>query len=97
MRDLIEMLLGRFGQEKLFLLGHSWGSALGAWTAQRHPELLHAYIGVGQVADRVRSERLSLQFTIERAETNSNRWALATLRRLGPPPWPAWKLILQRY
>lgn len=96
-RDLIVGLLERFGQDKLFLLGHSWGSALGIWTAQRHPGLLHAYVGVGQVSDRQRSEELSLRFTIERAKTTQNRWALAMLKMLGAPPWPAWKLIIQRY
>ena len=42
--ELIRYLCERFGKEKVFLLGHSWGSYLGIMTTHRHPELLHAYI-----------------------------------------------------
>ena len=34
-----------FGKDKIFVLGHSWGSFLGLQLAQRHPEWLYAYIG----------------------------------------------------
>jgi proline iminopeptidase len=36
-----------FGKDKIFVLGHSWGSYLGLELAKRHPDWLHAYIGVG--------------------------------------------------
>ncbi len=39
-RELIEILRSRFDADRIFLLGHSWGSVLGLITAQRHPELL---------------------------------------------------------
>jgi len=39
------------GQEKVILVGHSHGSYLGAIVAARHPELVHAFVGLGQVAD----------------------------------------------
>ncbi len=45
--ELIKYLCNRFDKEKVFLLGHSWGSYLGITTAHLHPELLHAYIGIG--------------------------------------------------
>src|SRR5262249_34089654 len=37
-----------FGKDKIFVLGHSYGSFLGLQVAQRHPEWLYAYIGVCQ-------------------------------------------------
>lgn len=49
--ELMTLLLDRFGQERLFLVGHSWGSYLGMILASRHPERLYAYVGVGQVTD----------------------------------------------
>ena len=48
--DAEEMVLwtqNTLGQKKIFLSGHSWGSYLGLDIAKRHPEWLHAYIGVG--------------------------------------------------
>lgn len=39
----------RFGQDKIYLLGHSWGSSIGIETVYRYPELYRAYIGMSQV------------------------------------------------
>jgi len=49
-------------KDKIFVLGHSWGSFLGLQLATRHPEWLHAYIGVGQVIDGPESERRGWRF-----------------------------------
>jgi len=48
--ELVELLRTRFGQSKLYLVGHSYGSYLGMIVAQRHPDLFHAYVGIGQLA-----------------------------------------------
>lgn len=49
--ELTNLLRRRFRQEKVFLVGHSFGSYLGALLAYRHPELYSGYLGVGQEAD----------------------------------------------
>jgi len=46
---LIEHLRRKFHQQRIILVGHSWGSLLGAEVARRRPDLLHAYVGFGQV------------------------------------------------
>ena len=48
---VIEYLRERLDADKVLLVGHSHGSRLGALFARRHPELLHGFVGVGQVAD----------------------------------------------
>lgn len=48
--ELIEHLLARFGQEKIILVGQSWGSLLGLLVAKRRPDLLHVLTTIGQVA-----------------------------------------------
>lgn len=58
-------LCKRFGKEKVYVMGHSWGSLLGVLTVQKHPALFHAYIGVGQVAQQDRSERLAYRYMLE--------------------------------
>ncbi|BDR54493.1 putative aminopeptidase YbaC [Bombiscardovia apis] len=47
--ELTLQLLDRFHQDKIYLIGHSWGSVLGVKFIQAHPELVHHYIGCGQV------------------------------------------------
>jgi pimeloyl-ACP methyl ester carboxylesterase len=47
--ELVILLRQRFGEERVILVGHSWGTYIGTLFAQRHPNLLHAYVGIGQV------------------------------------------------
>jgi proline iminopeptidase len=49
--EVVELVRERFGKERVVLLGHSWGSALGILYATRHPETVAAYVGIGQVVD----------------------------------------------
>jgi pimeloyl-ACP methyl ester carboxylesterase len=69
--ELTQVLLRRFGKKKIYLLGHSFGSVIGLRLAFGHPELFHAYIGVGQVIKPSRSEKLTYA------------WLEHTLRHVG--------------
>jgi pimeloyl-ACP methyl ester carboxylesterase len=51
-----QYLRQRFGQDKITLFGHSWGSFLGIQVAAAAPELYHAYVGMGQVSYQLQSE-----------------------------------------
>ncbi len=48
--EMVNLLRTRFGQSKVYLVGHSYGSYLGMIVAQRHPDMFHAYVGIGQLA-----------------------------------------------
>lgn len=54
-----DYLRERFRQEKIYLLGHSFGSYIGLLTAQAAPEKYHAYIAMSQIADQPQSELLA--------------------------------------
>ncbi|GAA0372410.1 alpha/beta hydrolase [Bowmanella denitrificans] len=45
---VMEHVTQRFGQSKLVLVGHSWGSMLGLGVVAKRPDLVSAYVGVGQ-------------------------------------------------
>jgi len=49
--QVIAYIQAKLGQKKVFLIGHSHGSFLGVILASRRPDLLEAYIGIGQMAD----------------------------------------------
>ena len=89
--ELTEALLKRFKQKKLFLIGHSWGTVIGAYLAAKRPDLLWAYVGIGQVADVARGEKLSYQFTLGEAKRTGNQKAIRELERIGEPPYQNWK------
>ena len=48
--ELIDQLRARFHQPKVYLIGFSYGTYLGIMLAQRAPERLYAYVGIGQLA-----------------------------------------------
>lgn len=74
-------LRNRFGKEKIYVMGHSWGSFLGVLTVERYPELYHAYIGVGQVVNQDRSERLAYTYMLEEFEKRNDKKMLKRLRK----------------
>jgi len=85
--ELVELLRKRLGAEKIYLVGHSWGTLLGTRVVQRYPELFYAYIGIGQCVDMERNEAISYQFVLTEAEKRGNQKALRQLKKIGPPPY----------
>lgn len=85
--ELVLLLRQRFQRDRIYLLGHSWGSYLGLAEAHRHPENLHAYIGTGQMIDLLAQERSSHGYVVARAEAEQNTRALQQLETIGPPPY----------
>jgi pimeloyl-ACP methyl ester carboxylesterase len=57
--ELVDTVCARAGQEQVVLHGHSWGSALGAFYASRHPQKVAAYVGTGQITDWPAAESAS--------------------------------------
>jgi pimeloyl-ACP methyl ester carboxylesterase len=88
--DTIEVtnyLRDRFGQEKIYLVGNSWGTILGARVVQRHPDLFHAYVGTGQMVCLRETDVMFYEDTLAWAERTGNDALAATLRQNGPPPY----------
>jgi pimeloyl-ACP methyl ester carboxylesterase len=76
------------GKERIFVLGHSWGSYLGLELAEQHPNWLYAYIGVGQLTDGPESERRGWRFAMDAARRAGNAEAVSQLEAIAPyfPP-----------
>jgi pimeloyl-ACP methyl ester carboxylesterase len=76
------------GKDKIFVLGHSFGSFLGLQLAERHPEWLYAYIGACQLIDGPESERRGWGFAMDAARRAGNAEAVRELQaiaRYGAP------------
>ena len=85
--ELTLLLCQRFGKSKIYLMGHSWGSALGVLTVQRFPDLYLAYVGVGQVVNMREGERLSYAWALSQAEQAGDTRSVAKLKAIGSPPY----------
>ncbi|WP_232823555.1 alpha/beta fold hydrolase [Dyella sp. C9] len=83
---LVQYLREHYGKQKIFLLGHSWGSILGVELAQQHPEWFYAYISTGQVVNGRRNEEVGYNFALRRAREEGNTTAIRELEALAPYP-----------
>jgi pimeloyl-ACP methyl ester carboxylesterase len=94
--DLVDAVRARVGQDKVTILGHSWGSALGVLYAARFPGKVAAYVGCEQIGDAAAGEAASYAFALAEAERLGNRRAVKALRAMGPPPYSARDLFAER-
>ncbi len=78
--ELTNLLRERFHQHKIYLVGHSWGTYLGMIVIQRHPELYHAYVGIGQLARSSPIAGIQDQYIIEQANRARDEDALRDLK-----------------
>nr|WP_281377090.1 alpha/beta hydrolase [Deinobacterium chartae] len=92
--ELVDHLRERFGQDRIVLAGLSWGSAIAATVAARHPETLYAYVGLAQITNWAEADGITYRWALEEAQSRGNRRLLRALHRMGPPPYAtpqAWK------
>lgn len=78
-------LADKFGQNKIYVLGHSWGTYLGSHLVHRYPELFHAYLSIGQVTDQYLSEQESYDFVKQQAYFRKDKGVLRKLNKWTVP------------
>jgi len=84
---VVDHLRRRLGREKIALIGHSWGTALGLLYARDHPDTVSAFIGVNQLVSMRESQRAEYEFVQAEASRRRDNDALVRLREIGPPPF----------
>jgi len=71
-KEVTNYLCNRFGQQKIYLMGHSGGTFIGIQAAALYPELYHAYIGVAQMSDQLKSEQLAYGYMLGEFRKNGD-------------------------
>ncbi len=84
---VVDHLRESLGRDKIILIGHSWGTALGLLYAQAHPDKVSAFIGVNQVVSTREGQRAEYDFVSAEASRRKDSKALARLRKIGAPPY----------
>lgn len=87
MRALTIHLQERFDEEKIYILGESWGSALGILAAQRYPDLYHAFAGTGQMVAFLENDQICYDFALNWARERGDTGKVDKLLAQGPPPY----------
>jgi pimeloyl-ACP methyl ester carboxylesterase len=84
---VVDHLRQSLSQDKIILMGHSWGAALGLLYAHAHPDKVSALIGVNPVISTREGQQLQYDFVLAEASRRKDNGALAQLRKIGPPPY----------
>jgi len=94
--ELVDLLRAEFGQDRIMLVCHSWGTQLGLEYVARHPEKVAAYVGVGQISDATQSDALGYAWALAEATARDDDEAVGTLEGIGPPPYSITNVKRQR-
>jgi pimeloyl-ACP methyl ester carboxylesterase len=84
---LTEYFKERFSQEKIYLVGESWGSALGIFLVDKYPQSYHALIGTGQMIDFAETEWMDYAKALKIAKNNGDTALIKKLQANGEPPY----------
>lgn len=84
---LVDRLRARFGKDKVYLLGESWGSFLGVLVAQRRPDAIAAFFGTGQMVAFRENDIACYELMLDWARVRGDARKVAKLERQGPPPY----------
>ena len=82
-----QYLKQKFGKKKIYVIGESWGSALGVLLMQRHPEDYAAFIGSGQMVDFAQTEVDDYKLALKIAKVRGDTAKVKQLERRGSPPY----------
>ena len=82
-----DYLRDRFGQDRIYVLGQSWGTTLGVLAVQARPESYRAFIGTGQMVSQRATDRIFYGDTLDWARQSGNDGLVDELESIGPPPY----------
>ena len=85
LNDVVDHLCRKFNKEKIYIVGHSWGSVLSCLFLLKHPEHIKAYVGMGQFVNGPKNEELSYDFVLDYARKHGNKKAVRDLEKIGRP------------
>jgi proline iminopeptidase len=84
--EVVNYLRRRFARDRIVVMGVSWGSVLGLWLAHEHPEVIAAYVGVGQAIDMKANAKAAYDDALQTARTRRQFDAIRELENLQPYP-----------
>jgi len=77
----------RFDEDKIYLLGESWGTTLAVLAAQQRPDLYHAIIGSGQMVSQRETDRRLYYDVLDYAARTGDEAVTNQMLAYGEPPY----------
>lgn len=84
--QLVEWLCREFDTERVVIAGHSWGTVVATGAVLECPDLISAYLGIGQIVNFRAGEQASFAWVREEARRRRDDRAVQELEALVPYP-----------
>jgi proline iminopeptidase len=84
---VVDHLRARFDEDRIYVLGNSWGTTLAVLAAQQRPEVFHALIGTGQMVSQRETDVRMYEQLLAEARAAGDPAGVRRLEELGPPPF----------
>jgi proline iminopeptidase len=100
---VVNHLRESLGRDKVILVGHSWGAALGLLYGQAHSEKVSAFIGVNPLISVLAAQEAEYDFVLKEASQRNHTEVVARAQKIGRPPFKsareklAVEKLVQRY
>lgn len=85
--ELTDYLRARFDEQKIYVMGESWGTILGVLAVQRRPDLYHAFIGSGQMVSVRETDRRLYHDLLAYATGSGDDTLARQMQSFGEPPY----------
>lgn len=85
--SLARLLKQEYGNRKIYLVGHSWGSIIGLRAVKEAPELFKAYIGAAQQINSIENDTVSFETIRASAQRQGKEKLVKELDEYGKPPY----------
>lgn len=82
-----EYLREKFDKQSIYIEGTSTGTIIGSLMVFEKPEYFSAYIGIAQLVDGEKNEKLSYDFVLIEALNREDTVAIKALTKIGSPPY----------
>lgn len=76
---LTDILRETYHQDKIFLIGHSFGSVLGIHLIEKYPDRYYAYVGIGQVINDNKSREITYKWLINKLQEDRDTIEVARI------------------
>ncbi|WP_341302055.1 alpha/beta hydrolase [Lysinibacillus sp. FSL H8-0500] len=86
---IVDYIREHYRQEKIFIIGLSFGTVIGTQLVSKYPEKFHAYVGISQITDITKGHELGYSWLQKEAITNNDEKTLRILEELGKGPYLA--------
>jgi pimeloyl-ACP methyl ester carboxylesterase len=85
--EMVDYLKSEFKVEKVHLAAHSFGTLIGIYLVNRHPNKFYSYTGLSQIINWTENDKLSYEQIKKEAIKRNDKKALKELEEVGEPPY----------